>query len=115
MSETNPTVNLQMVKNAEGILVPADTIKPKCTHTEVATRFGEGVVKQRHQYICQQESAEGQRCLEQVVVRIMNYVVLHVDDLENFERGLQLQGQLAQAEAKRRQSGIVLPGEAKQG
>lgn len=104
--EQPKNVEVKMTQNAAGLIVPEDSVEPDCTHAEVALRFAGGIASQTIQYHCKD-------CSEKVKVKIMHFVVLTSEKMDQFLQAMEMQAQAQVEAAKRAKLGIVLPGEEK--
>jgi len=95
-------VDLPMVLK-DGLLVPADTVKPPCNHAEVAERV-QKVLKQRNQYHCK-------GCDEKVQVAYLNFLIGKPEELDAVLAQMAAAQQAQMKAGQRKRIGLVLPGE----
>ena len=87
----------------DGLLVPADTVAPPCNHADVAIRVQKNL-QQRDQYHCK-------GCDEKVQVAFLNFLIGKPEELDAVLAQIAAAQQQQQQAMRRKQSGLVLPGE----
>ena len=99
--EPQPQARVKMVKNKEGILVPAGTID-RCLHKSVIKR----IKPQLPEYVCK-EADEG--CGEKLKFVTLTWALMTEEEFNTFQV---IQAQRMAAAIRQQRTGLVTPGEA---
>lgn len=87
----------------DGLLVPADVIKPPCAHQDVAQRV-QYLAQQTSQFVCKD-------CNERVYLKWLNFLLGPKEELEKVLAQLEAQQRDQREAMRRKKMGLVLPGE----
>ncbi len=93
----------RLVKNKDGLLVPSDQIEEECAHMEAAKRYTVETLGDVD-LVCGD-------CDGDVTVHTMNFVVLSPEKMVELKEHLKKLAALAEQQAKRKKSGLILPGD----
>lgn len=99
---TEKKVEVKLVPNKDGLLVPEDSLPKGCVHAEVAQRIAQKPTMNR--YHCHD-------CDEKVNYVTFQYALMTDQAHQEFKEQLAKTQAEEQAKAKRKKIGLVLPGD----